>query len=251
MGDTLANLLEQRVDLRAELGATRQEIRKEKKKSAAQAKAAAKHWELTGWQKNVAMVIYNMAEYQTAPVVKFLQQTARRRQWPVKAEEDLVRIIEDVLLESDAAEVVAMADLQDPQDPSVATEALKYIHEWRAVVHVQDMNERLGLAPSTENILQKLEANRLAIPEPLRPPCRGTAAEAAARNWAFRFRVRSGARYGKIRICDGISLAEMQEKAEPASTWIGVFLQFPSWNPGTLCSPDSGPNVVPRFRAQF
>jgi len=59
--------------------------------------------------------------------------------------------------------------------------AVKYVEEWRVVEFVKDANSRLGLAPSTEAILQKMEANRLQLPTHMQPESKGTAAEAKAR----------------------------------------------------------------------
>ena len=77
-------------------------MRAEKKKTSKRARAEAKQWVLSTRERNVAMVIYHVAEFQAAPAIKFLQHTARRRFWPMKSEEELVRLVEDMLVEGDA-----------------------------------------------------------------------------------------------------------------------------------------------------
>ena len=88
-----------------------------------------------------------------------------------------------------------------------------HVEEWRVFEHVKDLNQRLGLAPSTEQVLQKLEENRLKIPLPLQPVPRGATAEVKARMWARRWRRRWGARHGRLGILDDISMAEKRSKA--------------------------------------
>ena len=80
------------------------------------------------------------------------------------------------------------------------------------VEFVRNANSRLGVAPSTEDISRKLEANMLQIPVALRPVSKGTAAEVKARMWAKRWRERWGARYGKLRLREDIPVEEMQQK---------------------------------------
>ena len=161
-----------------------------------------------------------IAVYQAAPVVPFLRATAKRRRWAAKEDDEMERFAEDLFVGSDVDELAAMADLEEPPDAAVAKEALKYVEEWRILEHARDMNHRLGIAPSTEHILQQLEANRLQIPEPLRPPSRGTIAEAKAKMWARRWRVKSGARHGKLRVSEDVPLAEMQQKASRFLRWM-------------------------------
>ena len=209
MGDLEA----ERQRLKEELKDTKHKIRKAKQKAKARDKAADREWQLTPWQKSVAVTIYLLAAYQAEPVVPFLRATAKKRRWAAKGDDEMERLAEDLFVGSDVDQLAAMADLESPQDPAVAKEALKYVEEWRILAHARDMNHRLGIAPSTDHILQQLEANRLQIPEPLRPPSRGTVAEAKAKMWARRWRLRSGARHGKLRVSDDVPLAEMQQKA--------------------------------------
>ena len=122
-------------------------------------------------------------------------------------------MVEDIFLQEDVHELGRMCDLEEPEDPRVTKEALKHVEEWRAVEYVRDLNSRLGIAPSTEDILRKLEENRLQLPLPLRPPNKGTAADVKARMWAKRWRGRWGARYGKLRIREEVALVDMRHKA--------------------------------------
>ncbi len=49
------------------------------------------------------------------------------------------------------------------------------------MAYVEDLNKRCGVAPSTEDVIQRMEQNRLKIPTPLRNTGKGVAAEAKAR----------------------------------------------------------------------
>jgi hypothetical protein len=209
----LEEFLCQGEQLSTDLAAANSEIRKERQKAKDRAKAAKKHWQLTPWLQKVAMVIYMLAAYRAAPAIRFLKVTARKRRWPERSDEDLEELVGSLFLEWDVEVLVHISDLEDPEDPVAAAEALKYVEEWRAFEYVKDLNQRLGLAPSTEDVLQQLEQNRLQIPIGLRPVTRGVAAEVKARMWARRWRARWGARHGKLRILDDIPFAEIQSKA--------------------------------------
>ena len=225
-----------------ELAAVNKDIKKERQKAKDQAKSAKKHWQLTPWLQKVCMIIYMLAAYRAAPAIRFLKVTARKRRWPERSDEDLGKLVGDLFLQWDLEMLVHISDLQGPEDPVAAAEAIKHVEEWRAFEYVKDLNQRLGLAPSTEDVLQKLEQNRLQIPTALRPVTRGVAAEVKARMWARRWRARWGARHGKLRILDDIPLAEIQSKA---SSLLICWFRFPVVL-GLKCGPVSGS----RFRHQ-
>ena len=60
-----------------------------------------------------------------APATKFLHVTAERRRWPSKSEEELERLVEDLFLQVEVDLLAHMADLEAPEDPAAAKEALK------------------------------------------------------------------------------------------------------------------------------
>ena len=157
-------------------------------------------------------------------------------------------MMEDLFLQADVDELSRMCDLEEPDDSSVTTEALKYVWEWRAVEYVKDLNSRLGVAPSTEDILRKVEENRVHIPEWCRPGSKGTAAETKARMWAKRFRARWGGRYGRLRIADDMVLAEMQQKVQFSTPCVVRFWHRRPVKADPFLVPDSGPENGSRFR---
>ena len=213
--DRLEQLVSEREGLHSSLAATKQEIKQEKQKRKDQARSAKQKWQLTDWLKKVAMIIYMLAAFRAAPAIKFLELTARKRRWPQKSTEELQQLVEDLFMEVDVEWLAHASDLDEPEDPAATKEAIKHVEEWKLFEHVKDLNERLGLAPSTEQVLQKLEQNRLRIPPPLQPVPRGATAEVKARMWARRWRSRWGARHGSLGLVDDISLAEKQAKAVP------------------------------------
>ena len=160
------------------------------------------------------MIIYMLAAYRAVPASKFLQLAGRKRRWPERSGEELDILVEALFVQCDVGVLAHRCDLEDPEDPAALTEALKHVEEWRALAYVEDLNKRCGVAPSTEDVLQKMEQNRLKIPTPLRPVGKGVAAEVKARMWARRWRDRWGARHGKLRVLDEVPLAEMRSKAQ-------------------------------------
>jgi hypothetical protein len=213
--DRLQQLLSQGEGLDRSLAAKKKELRQARQKAKDQARSAKQKWQLTDWLKKVAMIIYMLAAFRAAPAIKFLEVTARKRKWPEKSTEELEELVGDLFLEVDVAWLADASDLNEPEDPAALKEAMKHVEEWRVFEHVKDLNQRLGLAPSTEQVLQKLEENRLRVPLPWQPVPRGSAAEVSARMWARRWRCRWGARHGRLGLVDDISLAEKRDKAMP------------------------------------
>ena len=223
MSGCLDGLLVERARLKTEMAAKKQLIKQEEKKAAAAQRSAARRWQLTPWLKQVALAIYLHAEYRAAPAIKFLQTVASKRSWPRKEDQELQRMVEDLFAAADMQELLGLYELEEPDDPSVVAEVIKYVQEWRPVEYVRDMNSRVGVAPSTEDILRQLEANRLQLPVQCRPESKGTAAEAKAKMWAKRFRERWGGRHGKLRIEDTMCLADMEQKVHFSPTCVAFF----------------------------
>ena len=240
MDGSLQELLLEKDRLKISLAATGKEIKGEQQKAKDKARSVKKQWELTPYLKKVTMIIYMLADLQAPPAAKYLHITASRRRWPTKSDEELDRLVEELFLEVDVGMLAHESDLEAPEDPAAAKEALKYVEQWRALEHVKDLNQRLGIAPSTELVLQKLEENRLKIPEPSRPSSLGVSAEGKARMWARRWRQRWGARHGRLRIQDKVPLAEMQSKALFGGSGRVLF---------GFSGPESGTRFAPRFRA--
>jgi hypothetical protein len=252
MDDGLEALLSERERLKSEMAATKRQMKQSEQKAKAAARLAAQQWQLAPRLKTVVLTIFLLAQYQPAPAVKLLHHTAHKRSWPQKDDEELERMVEDLFLAADVEQLGRLVDLDDPEDSSVATEALKYLEEWRAVEFVRDANSRLGVAPSTEDILRQLEANRLQIPESLRPVSKGTAAQAKARMWAKRWRERWGGCYGKLRLRDDTPVAEMQEKdCLFAGGWVSFLGRGRMRNPAPILVPDSGTKNGSSFRPPY
>ena len=211
--DRLEELLSYQEALGKSVAENQQDIKREIQKARDQTRSARQKWQLTDWLKKVVLIIYMLAAFRAAPAIKFLELTARKRRWPEKSPEELEQLVEHLFLAADVAWLAHADSLDEPEDPAATKEAIKHVEEWRVFEHVKDLNQRLGLAPSTEQVLQKLEENRLKIPLPLQPVPRGATAEVKARMWARRWRRRWGARHGRLGLLDDITLAEKRNKA--------------------------------------
>jgi hypothetical protein len=245
MSSKLEGLLAERQRLKGEMAATREQIKREHQMAEAAAKAAARQWQLTPWLKKVVLGIYVNAGYQAAPAVRFLQTTASKRSWAKKDGDELERMIEDLFAEADLEELVGWSSFEEPSDPSAIKEVVRYVQDWRTAEYARDLNTRIGVAPSTEDILRKVEENRLQLPLPCRPESKGTAAEAKARMWAKRWREKWGGRYGKLRVLDDMTLAEVQQKEPLFVAPVHTFLARAGSKQGPFRGPYSGPILGP------
>lgn len=225
----------------AELGRAMKVVRKSER-------AAARAWQLPEPIRRATIIAYALAEYNVQPAIKLLVASGRRRHWPDKAEDELVAIVEDLFLAVDVVELSGLTDLEAPADLDAMKLAVPYVEQWRLCAWATELNESKGVAPSTEAVLVKLESQRVALPDVVRPAARGTVADAAARVWATRFRRRWGGRHGRIKCRDYVPTDEMVSKAVCVSVgvYILVFSIF-----GRPFGRARGAKRRARFRPQF
>lgn len=209
------------------------------------ARAAARAWQLSESMRRTALIAYALADYRVEPAVRFLIASGRQRHWPDKTEEELATLVEGHFLDVDETELAAITDMEDPADGQAMKAALPYVEQWRLAEWATRLNTDKGVAPSTEALLHQLEAQRLALPGPVRPEARGTVVDPSARVWASSFRRRWGARYGRIRIREHVPLEEMMLKAGSGNSCPKVSV----W--GLALSPLRGTKTAAVKRHQF
>ena len=207
-----ADLRKRKAELDIALAEENGECRRARRKVNYEAKRDAKAWLLSPALKHTVLVIYALADYTAEPAAKFLLNSGRKRHWPEKTEEELVAIVESHFLEVDSAELADLSDINDPSDAAAMNAALVYVEQWRLAKWTARQNLEVGVAPSTESVLQRLEEQRVQLPEAVRPRAIGTAAEPRARVWAGALRHRWGGKHARIRVRDDIPVAELRDK---------------------------------------
>ena len=88
----------------------------------------------------VALIVYCLSSYAAAPAVEFLAAAAGKRKWPVKTEEEVAAMVEDIFLK---------ADLHNPKDLAAAREGVRFSEQWRLAEWVRRLNFGGGVAPSS------------------------------------------------------------------------------------------------------
>ena len=197
----------------AALADIRGEVKAERQRQKDMQRRQANAWKLTAVLEHTVLIIYGLTGYAAEPAVNFLAACGRRRHWPEKSEEELETIVVDLFLKVDAVELAGLTDTEGPADPAAMVAALPVVEQWRLVAWTAGANTTKGVAPSTDALLHRLEVERLKLPEAVRPEPRGTVADSRAREWARRWRRRWGGRHGKLKICEAISVPDMQAKA--------------------------------------
>ena len=210
--DPLSALCEQKRALDAQLAVARTALTKQRKAGRKAGRATERRWALTERVRNTVLIIYVLATYTAEPAGVFLTRCAAERHWPRKSDEELAAMVEDLFLTVDVHDLAALTDTERPSDAAAMFEALTYVEQWRLASWGRDLNAK-GVAPSTDAVLCRLEANLVALPDDIRPIATGSVAESRARKWAHRWRLRWGAQHGQIRARDTISVEEMRSKA--------------------------------------
>jgi hypothetical protein len=208
-GGTLDQLKMERQELKRKAG----EVRAQMKRAKRLEESAGRAWQLSVFMTHVVLIAYSLCNYATPAAVKYLASTGRRRRWPERPEAELHELVENVFLECDPDELAELASIRNPKHPEAFAEAVKYSERWELAGFVAQQNEDLGIAPSTESLLDRWNSRRAIYPEAVRPPDAGSIAEVRGRLFGCRFRKHSGVKHGALRVRDDIPVPEMRDKA--------------------------------------
>ena len=247
MSDRLGHLLQQKEKLDAEYALAKAEAKQIKQKAKDARKGRNRAWQLSTLFLRTVLIIYAVAGYVAEPAVKFMSLGGRKRHWPDKSDEELEEMLGRFFLQHDLSELALLIDTEDPSDPVAMKAAMVCVEEWRLAAWAERLNSEIGVAPSTESVLQRWEERRAGIPEAVRPRSLGTSAVGRARVWAGSWRQRWGGRHGRIQLRGAISLEELMEKVSPntGSQSTLFFIQR-----GQKTSSDLRTENVPNFEAE-
>lgn len=213
--DTLRALLEERTELSSQwlqVGRRLKEARRQQQQQ--EAKSRDRGWQLTCRQERVVLILYGLAGYTAGPAVQYLAMQAGKRKWPSRSPQDLDSLVGDLFLQVDVRQFAALLDEQGPSDVEAFRVAVAFLREWEVAEWVRGINQRQGVAPATETVLEEFEKRRMQYPDELRPRELGSITESRARESARQWRLRWGARHARVRVCgDGLGPAELREKA--------------------------------------
>ena len=154
------------------LNAALNEVKRDQKKAKKEAATAGRIWRLKEPIRRAALAMYSLAGYNVEPAMRYLHACQRQHHWPAKSDDEVARIVEDLFLAADEAEVDALVDTENPLDATALRCALRYVEEWAVVVDSRRLNTHRGIAPSSEAVLEQLESNRQKAPQLLRGPPR-------------------------------------------------------------------------------
>ena len=115
----------------AQLLALRGDIQCAQAKQRAKAKAQARSWILGVSLLRIVVLIYWLADGMVDPAVFYLRQRGRQHRWPDKDDEELADLVEQAFVNTADAEVLALADAEDPLDLAALREATRYGLQWR------------------------------------------------------------------------------------------------------------------------
>jgi len=212
--DLLQVLLGERRELSSQWVQVGRRLKEARRQQQQKAKVQDRSWQLTCGQERVVLILYGLAGYTAGPAVQYLAMQADKRKWPSRSPQDLEKMVGDLFLQADVRQFAALLDEEGPSDVEAFRIAVAFLREWEVVEWVRGINQRQGVAPATETVLEEFEKRRVRYPEGLRPRELGSIAETRAREAMRQWRFRWGARHARVRIHgDGLSPAELREKA--------------------------------------
>ena len=206
--------------------------------------AKPKGWKLTEPMRRTVLAIHYLADYDPEPAVRYLQARSRQHQWrPRKSDEEVATIVENLFMSSDEGEGAALSDLTSPESADVCRKALKDTEEWRVVKWARACNEQTSVAPSSAHMLDRMEENRLNVPEASRLQPAGNVSMSSARSRVHRIRKRWG---GSCRA------TPVGVRVDPEEARGKVFLSIQLIGPGLrLPVPHPWPHRRPRVGIDY
>ena len=218
VSDKMDRLRAERDEVKRREASLKAQLKQAKGKAKVLRERAERAWRLSTFMLHVVLIAYALCGYKSPAAIKFLIFTGRKRRWPEKPESELQELVENAFLECDESELADLCDKVNPTHPEAFAAAVRYSEEWAMAAFVDEQNVQLGLAPSTEFLLDRWRQRRLMYPEDCRPLDPGLVVESKARKWAHRWRIRWGARHGRIRVRDELPVQEARAKASPLQT---------------------------------
>ena len=212
--DTLQSLLGERAELSSQWLQVSRRLKEARRQQQQQkAKVRDQGWQLTCRQERVVLILYGLAGYAAGPAVQYLAMQAGKRKWSSRSPQDLESLVGDLFLQADVRQFAALLDEEGPSDVEAFRDAVAFLREWEVAEWVRGINQRQGVAPATETVLEEFEKRRVQYPEGLRPRELGSITETRARESARQWRLRWGARHARVRVRgEGLDAAELREK---------------------------------------
>ena len=202
----------------AALARERAELRAAARRERSSLRAEERFRVLPDTVRHTSLALFDLVHADAEPVMVYLSGVARQYKWAEKSTDELRRFVEDLFLDATSSEdrlesLVGLTDVANPTDAVAMQTAIRRALEWQVVAWAREKSERIGLAPSSDSLLQRQEHGRVALPETARPVQRGASHEGRSRKYCSRVRRRYGGRGGKFKVRETAPLAEMLTKA--------------------------------------
>ena len=204
---------ERRRQAGAELAAVRAELKRARRSERGWEGSQSRQWALSEEMRRTVLTIHVLSDYTLEPVFAYLRSCALVRGWPDKPNGELENLVFDILLETDAAFIAALTNIDAPADLASMQAAQPFLLEWRTVEWSRQRVMGPRVPPISALMLQQYEDFRLQVPLEVRPACRGAAGDSKAKSWMNRLRQRWGGRYGRLRVRDELPVEVLQQKA--------------------------------------
>ena len=198
------------------LSAELADVARHVKAARAKQKTAARAWELTGSVLRIVLAIHTFADAMVDPSIVFLKAKGRECHWGPRSDSELGELVYAAYASASVDEIASLIDFDHPVDAPALSVALSYVEQWRLKEWVTSQN-RKGVAPGTGAALDRIAAQRLLLPEHLRPTPWGTSDSSASRKRVSRWRRRWGGRIAKLRIREEVLVEDMRAKASARS----------------------------------
>ena len=167
----------------AALARERAELRAAARRERSSLRAEERFWVLPDTVRHTSLALFDLVHADAEPVMVYLSGVARQYKWAEKSTDELRRFVEDLFLDATSSEdrlesLVGLTDVANPTDAVAMQTAIRRALEWQVVAWAREKNERIGLAPSSDSLLQRQEHGRVALPETARPCSVGQAMKA-------------------------------------------------------------------------
>jgi hypothetical protein len=225
----------------ADLRLAAAECRKAAKACRERAQRAGRRRDTSAWsarRQDEALVVYLLADGSLEAAVEYLEQVSSpHKAFDEHSRRALSEQVQSWFLARPMPELKALLEPATPSGRARAAAARRFVAERGVAQWVRTANVDKGLAPPSRHLHAVLDAcfrDHETVLGLAAPPLAAGRSLHAQRKWAFRWRKRWGAKFGKVRPRDDMTREQMVDKAGRSKhAQVGPWAAVPADCPGS------------------
>ena len=212
MSDSIGSLMERRAELDVAVKGVSAEIRSKTRKDSRMRSVGERSHTLSLQLARVIWCMFSLAADPRGAVIHVMRNAREKRRFLGATDGALLELAEHSFLETDLDELILLLNGDHPERTKALSSARRYLAEWDLFKWCTQLNENVGVAPSTPALLRRARLHVDVLPSAAFQVTASGRPAWAARRWVQRWRRRWGARVGTLRAREHHPIAELNQK---------------------------------------